>query len=123
MSKQLNYVGSDAPHDAKAEIAIIGAILFDSTLYESVEGMLVPEDFYTPELGNIWRVFAAIHAENVKITRITIGDMAIKHGIEIKESLMTALQEDVYLTSISDHVAIVKEKSLRRALADTSKKI
>lgn len=105
-----------------AEKAVLGAILIDPSLYDSVRGELEPADF-TRDLHRLtWRAFERIHLAGRVIDLVTVRE-ELRHSrgfteMTGAEALLAALVDGVPKSQrIASYASIVKaEAQKRRAL-------
>lgn len=108
------------PNDAKAEGAILGAIILDNKLAAQARDTLVPEDFYVPSHRRIFVAMMQLHDEGRGINPILIADRLNRDGavesvggISFISNLTHGLP---HFADISEYAEIVKGKSALRQL-------
>jgi replicative DNA helicase len=66
------------PHSSEAEEAVIGSLLIDRDAILKVVGLLSPEDFFSPELGGIYRAICLLYQEQVPTDLLTVRNALTK---------------------------------------------
>lgn len=74
------------PHNLEAEQAILGAIMFDNSVYGRVSGELTADHFYEPYHAQLYDVIGQMIADGrladptLMVARLSIGDSFAKNG-------------------------------------------
>lgn len=111
------------PHyDLEAERALIGAVLIDPLILESL-GHVRPEDLYAPEHQAIWRAFEALSGRAFEpvLVRAELegqgaGEAAMQALTEAEASVLSAKRWEQY-------AEIVLDRAARRRLAEAGRRI
>lgn len=116
------------PHDIKAEIGLLGALLLDNSVIPIIRGKLRADDFYNTRHGIIYRAIIAISdisANGVDI--VTLKDHLLKQGLLEKAGgieTLTAIIDSVPTSSNATYYAtIIKEKAQIRMAQQLSGQI
>ena len=107
-------------YDLDAEMSVIGAMLQDPDALKLC-GTLSPDDFYNPQLRDIYRAVAALHARHDPVDLQTVDAQLTKDlGEHMTPDLTQLMVRTTQVTPTSAnaraYVDIVKEQSDRRAL-------
>lgn len=115
------------PQNLEAEASVLGSILLEGTLMESVADQLTPGDFYRQANGKIYQAMLDLFAENEPVDALTISNK-----LEEKKELEGA-GGAAYLAELSGgvpttanfttYVGIVSKKSTLRRLVSASREI
>jgi replicative DNA helicase len=115
------------PHSEESERAVLASILIDPRYLTLVSGRLRPEDFYFERHQLIYQAMIDLGSEMVEADVLTLqGKLEQKGWAERAGGLgyLTGLDVDLPdLGRADSYVEIVKERSLRRRLIDTSSTI
>ena len=68
------------PEAIDAERALLGAILADQEIYQSVAGLLEPEDFFAPRHHEIFAAVVAVFERSQSIDQVTVGAELASRG-------------------------------------------
>jgi len=109
----------EAPHDIEAEEAVLGAVLFDGSLFQKLD--LDRDDFYRPRDRYVFDAFSELARRGEAIDEITVGtELRRKEklddigGVEFLSKLIM----DAPVSVLVDHWAeIIKNTSRHRQLA------
>lgn len=117
--------------DEQAEQAIIGAVLYGATHMQVLD--LRAEDF-TDTRVHVWDAIEALFAQGRAVDTLTLSDLLHARGRLAEVGGLKAIQtleergrltEDgvVQTRALAEHVAIVKDRSMRRKLAAQAKRV
>lgn len=122
-----NLIQSAMPHNKEAEQSVLGSMLINrecvTTAFESLSDI----DFYIEANKKIFTAMASLFNRNVPIDLVTVSDELTANsaleavgGIQYLSYLASTLPTTA---NIEQHIEIIREKSLRRKLADAAQKI
>jgi replicative DNA helicase len=109
------------PYNLDAEASLLGSVLLDSTVYESLEGLIAPEAFYKEAHRRIWEAMARLRDRREPVDLVTLSEQLRRAG-ELEKigglSYLVALSEATPSATHADHYSrIVAEKwALRRLI-------
>ena len=116
-----------APHDTQAEKTVLGALLIDPDAIFKMTPSLRANDFNDPVYRDVYTAIAALSEEGSAIDFVTVNSRL--QGNERVDQLggiafLAGIAEAVPTAShVSQYAAIVREKSLRRQLAEVGRQI
>lgn len=103
------------PHDADAELAVIGSVLIDRQLAGTVD--LRPEDFYIEQHADIWRAIQSLVSSGRVVDYVTLTSALDAGGKNDVTGLVArAIAGTVDSWHVQDYARIVREAASRRAL-------
>ncbi|OGZ42097.1 MAG: replicative DNA helicase [Candidatus Ryanbacteria bacterium RIFCSPHIGHO2_02_FULL_45_43] len=115
------------PHNAEAEMAVLGSIMIAADIIERVADMLRPEDFYRKDHGIIYGAMLDLFNKNSPVDIVSVS------GRLKEQNLLKDVGDASYLTSLVNSVAtashihhyadIVKKKKVLRDLIEASHQI
>jgi len=137
------------PHDSEAEQAVLGAIIEDNDLLNSISEILTPEDYYLEKHQCVYHVMLELMEEDISIDEIILGDRLKILGqldeiggyaylAELSDCCPSSGNIDFYATFIKNHStarSIIRvgsdvsreardpEKNIEELLLDVSEKI
>ena len=109
------------PSSPESEKRVLGAILTEPTVGNSVFNVLVADDFFSTTHGNIFVTLEALCREKKSFDLYEVLDRAREDGTEIDIDEITVLLEDVVLSSLDHHVQRVKDAAVRRGVLVASR--
>ena len=116
-----------APVSIEAEQAVLGAIIIDPNLYDTIGGMLVAEDFYLADHKHIFTTLTRMYMQNKTIDSVTLVNELSEFSGKTQENsiqYIALITNSVPATSnVKDYARIVKEKSILRRLIDACEDI
>ncbi len=112
------------PHSSEAEIAVLGSIMLDNTVYEEVEGWLKKDVFFKKGHKAIWKSIRQLHKEKINIDLVTVVS-SLKETDKLEQAggayYITEITDAVPSTANAGHYAkIVYSKYVQRKVAETS---
>ena len=112
------------PHSSEAEIAVLGSIMLDNTIFEEVEGWLRKDVFFKKGHKIIWKVIKQLKKEKTNIDLVTVVN-ALKETNKLEDAggayYITEITDSVPSTANSGYYAkIVYAKYVQRKVAETS---
>ncbi len=114
------------PHSAEAEQAVLGSMLIDSRCVAEVMGYLKPADFYLTANREIFETISSMFNYSQPIDPVTLLEQMRLAGV-YKDTSPNYLAELMNITPTASNVmryaAIVKDKSMLRAIAETASDI
>jgi len=115
------------PHNTEAEQAVLGGVFLRTDIFHTLVDTISDEDFYSPVHRKIYQAFQELYRRSEPIDLVTVAEYLQGRG-ELDEVGGT-----VYLASLADtiasaanavfHAQIVRDKSTRRRLIQTSSEI
>jgi replicative DNA helicase len=116
----MSALDKSLPYNGQAEQILIGSILIDNDLIAPAAEVLVPDDFYTPQLRAIYGVMLSLYARSLPITPLEVNEGLKTQGIERSMSeLMTLMQGIPPMKTVDGYVEVIKEKSVARKFIKT----
>lgn len=110
------------PHNLQAEMAVLGAILFDNNAHQRVSDILKPRDFYAPANAIIFDVLDRMISNGRVADGVTLKEHFERDGklVEIGGAryLADLLDSAAFGPEIIDYARLVHDLSLRRELID-----
>jgi replicative DNA helicase len=110
------------PHNLQAEMAVLGAILFDNNAHQRVSDVLKPRDFYAPANSAIFEVLDRLISGGRVADGVTLREHFERDGklVEIGGAryLADLLDSAAFGPEILDYARLVHDLSLRRELID-----
>jgi|JI10StandDraft_1071094.scaffolds.fasta_scaffold14201_2 replicative DNA helicase len=110
------------PHNLQAEMAVLGAILFDNNAHQRVTDILKPRDFYAPANSAIFDVLDRLIAGGRVADGVTLREHFERDGklVDIGGAryLADLLDSAAFGPEILDYAKLVHDLSLRRELID-----
>ena len=111
---------SKIPHDNDAEESLLGAIMLTNSAVDAVSEALLPEHFYRPAFGIIYRTILNLREHGIEINPVTVQDQLEKTGT------MDALGDPAILIKLMSNTAsstgarhfaeIIIDRALRRRM-------
>jgi len=110
------------PHNLQAEMAVLGAILFDNNAHQRVTDVLKPRDFYAPANAAIFEVLDKLIANGRVADGVTLREHFERDGklaeIGGARYLADLLDSAAFGPEIVDYARLVHDLALRRELID-----
>lgn len=112
----------ESPHNLAAEMAVLGAVLYDNNNFTRIDGLLIESDFYAPANQEIF------HAAKELIQKGRVAD-----GVTLKERfdndgkfaeiggakyLTSLLDASAFGPEILDYAHLIRDLAIRRELID-----
>jgi replicative DNA helicase len=110
------------PHSSEAEQSVLGSMLIDSRCVADVVGLLSPSDFYSDANRGIYETILSMFNYSVPVDAVTVLDRMRERGVWNENSPQYIIElANITPTAVNvmEYAAIVRDKSLLRALADT----
>ena len=111
-----------SPHNLAAEMAVLGAILYDNNNFTRVDGLLIDSDFYAPANREIYRVGRELIQKGRVADGVTLkerfdndGSFAEIGGARYLTSLLDAA---AFGPEILDYAHLIRDLAIRRELID-----
>ena len=108
------------PHSVEAEQSVLGGLLLDNSVWDSVSELLTERDFYRPEHKTIFQVASNLLSQGKAVDVLTLAE-ALKFNNELD-----AIGGDIYLFELSkntpsvanivSYAEIVRERSVLRQM-------
>jgi replicative DNA helicase len=115
------------PHNTEAEQAVLGGVFLRDDILHTLVDIVSDEDFYSPVHRTIYQAFQELYRLRRPVDLVTVAEY-----LQSREQL-DEVGGSVYLTSLAESVAssanalfhaqIVRDKSVRRQLIQTSAEI
>lgn len=110
----------EPPHNLAAEMAVIGAILYDNNNATRVDGILIPSDFYSPANQTIFDVMSSMIRNGRVADGVTLKERFETDGnfadIGGARYLTTLLDSAAFGPEIGDYARLVRDLAVRREL-------
>jgi len=110
------------PHNLQAEMAVLGAILFDNNAHQRVSDVVKPRDFYAPANQTIFEVLDRMISNGRVADGVTLKEHFERDGklVDIGGAryLADLLDSAAFGPEIIDYARLVHDLSLRRELID-----
>ncbi len=127
MAKDHEALPAAPPHNPAAEMAVLGAILFDNNAYQRVADILRPTDFYAPANGSIFAVISELISGGRIADGVTLsehfgrdGQLAEIGGAHYLDHL---LDSAAFGPEIVDYARLIHDLALRRELIQIGSEI
>ncbi len=122
-----NLIQNTMPHNKEAEQSVLGAMLTDRDCVTAAFESLRSEDFYIETNKKIFSAMQSLFNRNLPIDLVTVSEeLTVGNALEA----VGGIQYISYLASslpttanLSQHINIIREKSLRRKLIHTANDI
>lgn len=117
------------PHSAKAERAVIGAILMDRESVGKVCEVIQGEDFYQPAFGTVYDAAVELYQQGKPVDLITLQEHLKEKNVPPEVSGLEFMKDIVAemgvttSASVKAYAEIIKEKSTRRKLIKINEEI
>ncbi len=122
-----NLIQSAMPHNKEAEQSVLGSMLLDRECVTTAFEFLTENDFYIEANKKIFVAMLSLFNRNTPIDLVTVSDeltaasaLEAAGGIQYLSYLASTLPTTA---NIEQHIDIIREKALRRRLADVAQKI
>ena len=116
-----------APVSIEAEQAVLGAIIIDPNIYDTIGGMLTAEDFYLEDHKHIFITLTRMYMQNKTIDSVTLVNELSEFSGKTQENsiqYIALITNSVpAVSNVKDYARIVKEKSILRRLIDACEEI
>lgn len=114
------YAAPAPPHDAHAEVVVLGAMLRDRDAIADVWDTLTGADFHSPRHEQIYEAITTAYARLEPVDTLTIADRLEKQGNLARcggHAYLHHLTQQVLITANAGYYAdIIREKATRRRL-------
>lgn len=111
-----------APHSRDAEVAVLGAMLFDTPALRQGAELLSAGDFYVPEFREAFSAILAVHDKGQGLDPITLHEMLLERGkipaAGLRDFVGFIFDSVPTAAHVQYHAGIVREKAHRRAWID-----
>src|SRR5688572_1623344 len=106
------------PHSLEAERAVLGGVLLQNSVLDSVLELAKPEDFYSEGNGRIFETMLELHRSSTPIDTVTLRDALSRanklQGVGGDDYLLGLTDTIPTLENIKSHATIIRDKSLVR---------
>ena len=112
------------PHNVEAEQAVLGSILIDSECRPQIVEQLKPDDFYIRQNREAFQTIYTMFSMSQKIDPVTVLnqmrlDGTYQEGVT-REYFFQLMDVTPTVTNVMDYVAIVKDRSTLRQIAEAA---
>lgn len=108
------------PYNNDAEMYVIGSVLIENNIMNSLVGKLSPEDFYNPKNSAIFKAMVTLHHQSEKIESVSVLEQLKRDKIanldEYKNYLIELLDIIPSTSSVGLYIDVVEEKSVERKI-------
>src|SRR5207253_1106713 len=117
-----HHINKSLPCNDDAEQIVLGAILLDNRLAAQVFTGLEPEDFYSPVKRHIAKAMRHLFRTGRPIDPVIVGEVIKAEGNGTLDGIggTTRIMELTFglphFSDVSEHIKIVKDKSICRAI-------
>ena len=115
------------PHSLEGEQAVLGSVLIDPDCVKEVVDKLRPEDFYLRQNREIFETICSMFTYARPIDGITVAEEMQKNGTYDDNTTRAYLAQLMEITptaaNVLEYAAIVRDKSLLRAVAQAASEI
>jgi replicative DNA helicase len=116
-----------APHNLAAEMAVIGAILFDNNAHQRVGDILKPGDFYSPANQAVYEVLDRIISTGKVANAVTLQEHFERDG-QLSEIggvryLAELINSAAFGPEIGDYARLIHDLAIRRELIQIGSEI
>ena len=115
------------PHSVEAEQAVLGGLLLDTSAWDNVADVIVPEDFYRPDHKLIFQAIAALATTSKPTDVVTvIGELERRSEAEQAGGLAyvgSLARETPTAANVRAYADIVRERSILRQLVTAGTEI
>ena len=107
----------------EAELSVLGGILLDNGVFDSVAGLLAADDFFALRNRHVFKHMVQLHQQQQPIDAVTLASVLEQAG-ELQDAgghdyLLTLSQATATAVNIEHHTAIVRESADIRRLVST----
>ena len=116
-----------APHNLAAEMAVIGAILFDNNAHQRVGDILKPGDFYSPANAAVYEVLDRVISTGKVANAVTLQEHFERDG-QLSEIggvryLAELINSAAFGPEIGDYARLIHDLAIRRELIQIGSEI
>jgi len=114
------------PHSTQAEQAVLGSMLLDARCVADVLPLLKPTDFYIEANRDIYETVVSMFNYAMVIDPVTVLEQMRINGVYREETpnyIVDLMNLTPTAANALEYAAIVRDKSLLRAVADTAEEI
>lgn len=115
------------PSSEESERAILGGILLNNDHFDQCNGVLFPEDFYSPLHRRVYVAMQRLNESSQKIDPIFLGEELKKDGSIESIGGIAAITNLTYglphFANITEYITLVREKSYSRRLINVCSQI
>ena len=112
------------PHSVEAEQSVLGSMLIDARCVPEVIEALKSEDFYLRQNREIYETIYSMFNFSLTIDPVTVLDHMKQNGVYDENTSRNYILQLMEITptaaNVKEYVAIVKDKSLLRRIAETA---
>ena len=112
------------PHSVEAEQSVLGAMLIDARCIPSVIEELHGNDFYLDVNRNIYETIYGMFQFSMTIDPVTVLEQMRQNGVyeetRSRSYMLQLMEVTPTAANVMEYVAIVKDKSLLRRIAETA---
>ena len=115
------------PHSVEAEQAVLGGLLLDTSAWDNVADVIIPEDFYRPDHKLIFQAIAALATTSKPSDVVTVvGELERRSELEQAGGLAyvgSLARETPTAANVRAYADIVRERSILRQLVTAGTEI
>ena len=110
----------EMPHSDDAEMVVLAGILNNNRLLDTVNEVVVAEDFYCLRNQHIFRIMNGLYSAGSVVDMITVKSKAAEQDVSVDAAYLAKIGDYLSYTGIESHCKIIKEKSLLRKVITAS---
>lgn len=107
-------------YNNSAERYVLGSIIIDNTVMNSLTGKLYEEDFYNEDNRKVFSAMLSLYRNDSKIELLLVAEELIRLDLNLtmdsKEFLLSLVDEVPTVANVDTYINIVKDKSVERKL-------
>ncbi len=108
------------PYNNDAEMYVIGSVLLENNIMNSLIGKLSPEDFYNPKNAAIYKAMLNLYNKSEKIESLSVIEQLKREKIsnidDYKSYLIELIDIIPSTSSVGLYINVVEEKSVQRKI-------
>jgi replicative DNA helicase len=112
--------GRVPPHSLEAERAVLGGVMLQNSVIDTVLDIIVAEDFYSEGNGRIFDAMLELHRTSTPVDTVTLREHLNRanklHSVGGDDYLLSLTDTIPTVENIKAHANIIKEKSLVRRM-------
>jgi replicative DNA helicase len=117
LNDYINNSGIVEPHNAACEEVILGSILENNILFNSVAPLLNADDFYVGKNAIVYTAMLGVAASNKVLTPVILDEEIRKLGFQGGLEYLQNIKEKADSTTLESYTQIILEKSRQRKIA------
>ena len=108
------------PYNNDAEMYVIGSVLLENKIMNSLVGKINPEDFYNPQNSAIYKAMLTLYNQSEKIESMSVLEQLKRDKIsnieEYKSYLIDIIDLVPSTSSVGLYIDVVEEKAVERRI-------